>query len=157
MITSIKTAIDIATTLKQVADDTDLKAQTIDLYNTMISLQTDIMTMQAENHALLQENHYISKKLMEVETWENEKSKYSLHEICPQVFVYSPDQTDESSEPNHWLCAKCYNQGVKSILQLKRQVPSGHYYICHSCGSEICDYSKKTRNPNISRNRSTWI
>ncbi len=143
MIAGIKTAIDLATSIKNITDDIELKAKTSELYNSIISLQNGIMSMQAENHSLLQENHSMSKKLMEIETWENEKSKYSLLEICSQVFVYARNQTDGSTEPSHWLCAKCYNQGIKSILQLKNQSVSGYYYICHSCNSEIRDYSKK--------------
>lgn len=143
MITGIKTAIDIATTIKNITDDIELKAKTSELYNSMISLQNGIMSMQAENHSLLQENQALSKKLMEIETWEKEKSKYSLQEICPQVFVYASDETDENSEPPHWICATCYNQGKKSILQLSKKVVSGHYYICHECNSEIRDHSKR--------------
>ena len=143
IVTSLKSAIDLASAIKDVTGDIELKAKTSELYNSIINLQNGIMAMQAENHTLLQENQSLSKKLMEIETWEKEKSKYSLHEICPQVFVYASNETNEDTVPHHWLCAKCYNQGTKSILQLSRKVMSGHHYICHNCGSEICDHSKK--------------
>lgn len=142
MITGIKTAIDLARTVKDITDDIELKEKTSELYNSIISLQNGIMSMQAENHSLLQENQALSKKLMKVETWENEKSKYSLREICSKVFVYASEETDTNTEPHHWICAKCYNQGVKSILQFKDAAYSGHYYVCHNCTSEICDHSK---------------
>ena len=142
MVTGIKTAIDLATAIKDVTDDIDLKTKTSELYNSIISLQNGVMSMQAENHSLLQENQSLHQKLMEVETWEKEKSKYKLQEISPQVFVYASKATSDSTEPLHWVCAKCYNQGVKSILQLKNKAYSGHYYTCHNCNSDICDHSK---------------
>lgn len=143
MITGIKTAIDLASAIKTISDDVELKSKTSDLYNTIIALQTGIMEMQAQNSSLLQENNSLSKKLMKIETWENEKSKYLLREICTQVFVYESKSTDTNTDPNHWLCAQCYNKGVKSILQLRTKNPSGSYYICHNCNSEICDHSNK--------------
>jgi regulator of replication initiation timing len=142
MITGIKTAIDLATSIKNITDDIELKAKTSELYNSIISLQNGIMSMQAENHSLLQENQLLSKKVMGIKTWEKEKSKYFLHEICPHVFVYASKKTDKATEPHHWICAKCYSQGVKSILQLKEATWSGHHYVCHNCNSEICDHSK---------------
>lgn len=54
MVTGIKTAIDLATTVKNLADDAELKAKTAELYDSIISLQFDCMLMQTENHALLQ-------------------------------------------------------------------------------------------------------
>ena len=111
----------------------------------MTDLQNGIMAMQQENHNLLRKNQSLNKKFMEIETWEMEKSKYSLHEICPQVFVYVSKKVDTSTEPSHWICAKCYNQGQKSILQLSRQAVGGHFYICHNCGSELCDHLKNNQ------------
>jgi len=147
MITGLKTAIDLATTIKNITDDIELKAKTSELYNSIISLQNGIMSMQAENHSLLQENQMLSKKLMEIETWEKEKTKYSLCEISPKVFVYASNRTDNNTEPFHWLCAKCYNQGIKSILQLNDKAYSGYHYVCHNCSSVICDYSQARQPP----------
>lgn len=142
MFSGIKTAIDLATAIKDVTNDIELKTKTSELYNSIINLQNGIMSMQGENHSLIQENQALRQKIIEVETWEKEKSKYTLQEISPQVFVYASKKTIDGSEPSHWICTKCYNQGVKSILQLERKIASGHYFICHNCGSVICDHSK---------------
>lgn len=80
---------------------------------------------------------------MEIETWEQEKEKYKLREICPHVFVYAIKEEEKGAEPSHWICAACYNQGKKSILQLNRKEKAGHFYICYECCSEICDHSKR--------------
>jgi hypothetical protein len=145
LITGIKAAIDLATTVKTLADDTELKDKTVELYNVIITLQSNIVTVQAENSSLLQKNHSLSQEAMDIITWKEEKSKYSLHEICPQVFVYASNPNNTDSEPSHWLCTQCFEQGVKSILQLKNKTDSGSFYICHNCASQICDYSHKEK------------
>ena len=80
---------------------------------------------------------------MELETWNKEKLNYKLTEICSGVFVYSYQKTIDSTDPEHWLCANCYNKSKKSIIQLKYKTSSGTYYICNQCKTEICDHSKK--------------
>jgi regulator of replication initiation timing len=159
MITGIKTAIDLATAIKNITDDIELKAKTSELYNSIIGLQNGIMSMQAENHSLLQDNHSLSKKLVDVETWEQEKTKYSLSEICPKVFVYSRRKDEDSHEPPHCICTTCYNQGEKSILQFKEKTHAGTYYKCHKCSSEICDYNDKaeTKHHRPKLATSTWM
>ena len=42
----------------------------------------------------------------------------------------------------HWICAKCYNERKKSILQRKLKSMAGVNYICHTCKSEILDHSQ---------------
>ena len=86
----------------------------------------------------------LKQELSQINQWKQEKENYSLHELALGVFVYKYQPTAETTEqPEHLLCASCYNKDKKSILQLSRQVVAGHYYICHECGSEICDHSKR--------------
>lgn len=141
MITCFKTAIDLAKTIKDYTDDIELKSKTAELYTSIISLQGDAMSMQSENHTLLQENHSLREKLMNIEKWQQDSARYELREISPMVFVYSTKEVDDCKEPKHWICAKCYENNKKSILQKAKQTPTGTKYICHNCGSEICDHS----------------
>lgn len=140
MITGIKTAIDLATTIRDVTKDIELKAKAIELHDSIISLQTNIMSVQTENHSLLEENQLLRKEIIKIEAWEQEKTKYSLLEICPQVFVYASNTTDNDSDPAHWICQNCYNNDTKSILQCSKKTSKGTFYICHNCNSEICDH-----------------
>lgn len=107
MISGIKTAIDLATSIKDITEDIELKLKMAELYNSIISLQNWIISIQEENHYLLQENQLIHKKLINIDRWEKEKFKYTLHEICPKVFVYASKKNDGIKEPSHWICVKC--------------------------------------------------
>ena len=71
---SVKTAIDLARTVKDVAADTELKIKTSDLYDSIISLQNVIFSLQSENQSLLNSKYELEKKLVEFERWEKEKT-----------------------------------------------------------------------------------
>ena len=143
IIVGIKTAIDLTKSIKDLADDVDLKSKTAELYDVIIGLQGGVMTIKEENYSLLTKNHELSQKIMEIDEWKQEKCKYSLHEICSGVFVYSSKKTNNDSEPQHWLCQKCYNESKKFILQKKNAVT----YVCHNCGAEIINHSAVSTTP----------
>jgi len=141
--TGIKTTLDIAKTVKDITKDAELKVKTSELYDEIIKVQSGIIEVQAEHSKLQQDNHDLTQKLNSIETWEKEKEKYILKEICEKVFVFERKASEQGEEPIHWLCARCFNQNKKSILQLKLKANNGYHYMCHSCGREICDFSKE--------------
>lgn len=138
-ITSLKTVIEITKFINSNENDEKLKERTKELINTIINLQHQMLSIQSDHGKLLQDNDNMRKKLMKLEAWDKEKSNYKLTEICPGVFVYSYKKTNDNTDPEHWLCQKCYNHNKKSILQFDGQSVAGNIYICHECNNEICD------------------
>ena len=57
--------------------------------------------------------------------------------------MFSSKKCGDSSSPSHWLCANCYHENHKSILQFDHSNGVGSHYICHKCKSEICVHSKE--------------
>jgi hypothetical protein len=65
-----------------------------------------------------------------------EKERYTLFEISHGVFVYRVNQAPQESragvplppEPEHYICPKCWQDGVKAILNL-----SGAHWRCLAC------------------------
>jgi len=145
------TAKFIRTSIEKITDEA-VREKVQELLDAIISLQSLIISHQAEFSALRQEKEAIEQKLREIENWREEASRYELTEIASGVYVYAKKKTVESSEPLHYLCAKCYNERKKSILQRTQHSGMGIHYICHSCSSEILDHSKETpstyENPN---------
>lgn len=98
------------------------------------SLYSIVLGLYDQNSKLIQEKTDIEKKLMRFEQWEQEKAKYTLYEIVPEVFVYAYNKNDKNIEPMHYLCANCMNKGNKSILNLSVEHRDGSKnYYCHSC------------------------
>jgi hypothetical protein len=133
VITSLKTAFDLLKGIRKITQDMEITEKVVELQSVIISLQANILSMQAEHEELLNLKTDLEKKLMEYEKWDKEKTNYALTEISAGVFVYSRKKDQKPSEPDHWLCTKCFEDKRKSILQSR----SSSLYFCPQCGTEL--------------------
>ena len=122
--------------------DAAVREKVEELLNTIIPLQSIILSLQSANSTLIKEKEALEHKLSEIEDWRQEASGYELKELVSGVYVYAKKKGVQTTEPIHYLCTKCYNERRKSILQRTRHDFDGMHYVCHSCSSEIIDYSK---------------
>ena len=136
-ITSIKSMTDIATLMSKMKTDSAVIEKAAELHATIISLQSAILTIQAEHQSLLTKNNELKQKIVDIENWKTEAANYSLKNIRLASFVYASNPNQTSSEPPHWICAKCYQDKKKSILQRGEQFDQGYIYHCNTCGANI--------------------
>lgn len=159
LISSAKSAFDMAKTVKDLAptskDQIDFTKRSIDLANMVIALQDAVSAHQNTVSLLETEIRDLKEKVAHLENNSHDLGKYRLKEIATGVLVYWREIDVDSTEPSHYLCANCFTQGKKSILQLKSPGVGGHFYHCHLCDSEICDHSKRVDiNPIVPVRRS---
>ena len=140
----IKNAFDTAEKLKDDIDrlkelgESNMKAMelaqiAINLQNLVFSLQRNLWTLET-NHRRLED------KIRQYETFEVEKDKYAPHQCASGAVVYRPIQPIHDAEGNvivHYLCANCYEQHKKSILQPGEIVDSHRTLRCHCCSSVV--------------------
>jgi superfamily II helicase len=122
--------------------DVAVREKVQELLNTIIPLQSIILSLQSTNSTLIQEKDALEQKLREIENWNQEASSYQLKELAPGVYVYVKKKGVQTTEPIYYICAKCYKERKIYILQRTKHDYAGIHYICHSCSSEIIDYSK---------------
>jgi hypothetical protein len=136
--------------------DSAVRKKVEDLLNSIIPLQTWIITLQEELSAALKGKEALQQKLRDLENWQQEAARYELKELASGVYVYALKEASRSSEPHHFLCAKCYNEGRKSILQRTGQFPSGLCFRCQSCSAEVIDHSKAIPMPQQPNSKDVW-
>jgi len=132
--------------------DEAVREKVTELLDTIIPLQTAIISLNETTSSLRQEKEAAEQKLREIEDWRIEAASYKLTEVASGVYVYAKEKTTTSSEPYHYLCAKCYNDRKKSILQRISKTMMGIEYICHTCKSEILDHSQSYNPPSETQN-----
>ena len=78
----------------------------------------------------------LEQEIVRLKQWEGEKERYELKRYNPGSLAYSLKPDMAQGEPPHRLCANCYQQGKKAILQATHRTP-GRYreHICPSCQS----------------------
>jgi hypothetical protein len=136
-ISAIKTISDIATFLLKAKVGSDVTQKAIELQSTIISLQASIMSTQVQNQELMSENERLKQQLADAEKWEEEAAKYKLLKLATHSFVYALNDDQLHSQPYHWLCAHCFQNKQKSILQRSGKQLAKWLYTCPACKSTI--------------------
>ncbi len=87
-----------------------------------------------------------------------QRERYSLVEIGTGTFAYQINRAvsscelgDQSStEPMHYVCQRCLDSGVKTVLQ--RTVSMGCvYFHCHACNTKLVTFEKAPKSPRLHR------
>jgi hypothetical protein len=91
----------------------------------------------------------LEAQIREYETWAAEQEKYELAEISPRVFAYARKEAMRGTEPMHWLCAGCFQQRKKSILQSEGVSWEIEPFSCSTCKAEIKIVRAGQGGPNI--------
>lgn len=119
--------------------DSETLAKITALQSVLAEAQSSQLALLEQNSSLLKLKDDQEKQIARLETWAHESQRYQLHEIQPAVVAYALKESHANSEPPHWLCANCYNNGQKSILNRGKVGGIDHTYTCPrpSCDSTI--------------------
>ena len=124
----VGTVSNIGKTLFQAHTQAERDRLQIEFSDAMIALQFKISEMQVSYQSILDSNVALKKQLEAYDTWEAERARYSLFQPSAGAFVYRLNPSSAANDPAHWLCAACYNERKKSILQ--RESEDSAAYIC---------------------------
>ena len=119
-----------------------IRNKVFELNREILSAQAGAFAAQADQFALLERIRALEKHIVELETWDAEAKKYELKNLPPggvwggPIFAYTLKKEASPSEPDHLLCAQCYEERHKSILQ-SEMLESGRCDVltCHRCSS----------------------
>jgi hypothetical protein len=136
-LSSLKAANDIAQAMVGLRDATAFQSKLIEFQAKIIEANNSAFAAHDERAALLQKIDDLEKQVAKLEAWEAEKQRYQLQEFPPGVFLRVLKPAMANSEPIHRLCAKCYEDGKKSILQSAGTVHGQETLNCHGCDARM--------------------
>lgn len=120
------------------------EAKAFNLFKTeLATLYKSLGDAHVQAMELQEELQVMKAKYIECEKWKTETlPNYKLAELAAGVFVYTFQPVKESTEPEHSLCADCFLEQKKSILQRTGRDGFGIHYHCGRCGADLVDHSK---------------
>ena len=134
---ALKSASEITKTILETRDDAIRRAKVIELQGQILSAQASALSAQADQFALLKRVSDLEKEIADVEAWDAEKQRYRLEGIDGKAFVYALKLDMSKGEPAHWICAHCYTDGKKEVLQQSDFVvppnPNQRKWTCARC------------------------
>lgn len=131
--TGLQAAGQIVKSLVGLKINSEVQSKVIELQGVIMGAQGDALAAQSEQFSLLQRIRELEEKVAKVEAWNTEKERYELHEFPTGTFAYLLKADAATSEPPHRVCANCYQDGHKSILQMVRRRHGGELVECHRC------------------------
>jgi len=123
---AIKTAFDLAKGLKEINDTATRNAA-------VIELQQKILAAQEAQSALIERIRNLEIEIASFETWQTEKDRYKLTDFGAGTFAYLLRPKAANGEPPHRLCASCFHEGHKSILQFSAKSEGQDWFECFRC------------------------
>lgn len=131
---TLKTASDLVKSAMHLHSSQAFQAKMVELNREIMSAQGSALAAYATQTAMIQEIAKLKEKIAESEAWERQKERYQLTDHGGRTFSYTLKVGMEQGEPPHEICAHCYQQGRKSILQFAHtNAYRQDVYDCFGC------------------------
>lgn len=136
---SLNAAKDIAQAMIGLRDAAAFQGKMIEFQSKILDAQNSAFAANDERSALIERVRKLEKQVADLEAWKAEKQRYELKSVyAGGAFAYVLKPEAQGSEPPHWICAACYENGHKSILQRSANPLNGRWpYLCSTCKAVI--------------------
>ena len=131
---SLKIASDIVKGFVGLKTAAEINAKVIELQNIILSAQGDALAAQSDQFSMAEEIRNLKQEAMRLKEWGTQKARYKLVAPWEGATMYALKESMKESDPPHWICTNCYENGVKSILQYQRAATGFASYVCTNCG-----------------------
>jgi hypothetical protein len=135
-ISSLKVAGDIAKSFLELKSISEVQGKVIQLQSVILSAQSSALSAQAHQSTMIEEIRSLKEEIAHIKAWEEEKERYKLISPWKGSFVYALKSSCSRSEPPHWICTKCYEDGRNSILNPFRS-NRNYVFTCPACKSAL--------------------
>ena len=150
-ISGLKLAGDIAQGFLKLNTLTEVQGKVIELQSAILSAQSSALSANADQAAMVDEIRLLKEEIARVKAWEAQKQRYHLEAIWESAaLVYALKKSMSGSEPPHWICTKCYEDGFRMILQPRKGKDGFGVLACLTCKSELHSSYRDTGQPSYS-------
>ena len=147
-ISGLKLAGDIAKGFMDLKSMADVQGKVIELQSAILSAQSSALSANADQAAMIEAIRELKEEVARVKAWEAQKQRYQLQPIWERsAVVYALKESMSLGEPPHWICTKCYEDGLRMMLQPRVAKDGKGVLACPSCKSELHNKYRGTDEP----------
>ena len=144
-ISGLKLAGDIAKSILKLKSIPEVQGKIIELQSTILAAQSSAFSANTAQAAMVDEIRTLKEEIARIKAWESEKKRYQLTSPWTGTVVYALKKSMSNSEPPHWICTKCYEDGRKSILNQHRKPSAFIEFVCSVCKTIIQPHNRYTQ------------
>ena len=147
-ISGLKGILDIAKGMKALSDETKTNEIKLALQEAVLKAQRALFAAQEGQIQYSTRIAELEQENLRLKDWSVERGRYHLTSIRGGGFAYMPKSGKECDEPAHWLCANCFSDGRKSIMQNKGMITSkagttgNEMWACDACKGSFAALSR---------------
>jgi polyhydroxyalkanoate synthesis regulator phasin len=134
---ALKSASEITKLMIAAHDAHVVREKAIELQAQIFTAQQNALSAQSEQFALLERLRELEEQIANLQAWDSQKRRYKMEQVTPGAITYALKEEESGGEPPHWICAACYEQGRRFVLQQGDQVPYGFNWDCPGCKAHI--------------------
>lgn len=132
-LSALKTLTDIGKTMVGLRDSAKLAETSFEFNHQLFSIQKSLMEAQQEQATMIKTICELEEENTRLKAWDGDAKSYELKAVASGVLAYMLKPDARGSEPPHWLCAQCFGDKKKSLLQLASGIGSMWAYKCPGC------------------------
>lgn len=137
---SLKLAFDLTKKFLEMKSLGEVQGIVIALQREIMDAQSSTFAAQSDQAAMAETVRTLKEEIARVKAWEEQKQRYALVKAWPHTgtVTYALKEESKGTEPPHWICAKCYEDSIKSILNpRKTRFGEPAVYCCPRCRTEL--------------------
>ena len=151
---SLKAMSDLVQSAIGLRDAGVLHSKIIELQGSIMAAQAAALSAQQQQFSMGERIRALEQENTNLEAWGDQKERYELIELTDGVFAYSLKQQAREGEPAHVICANCYGDRTRSIVQEEVRNPGRvHVKYCPHCGLEHFIHGGSEPNHQTSKRR----
>ena len=142
-ISGLKLVSDLAKSLLELKSVSEIQGKVVELQSAILSAQSSALSSNAAQSAMVEEIRALKEEVARVKAWESQKQRYALQSLWNgAALVYALKESAKESEPPHWICAHCYEDGERRILQQGDKYSFLHLF-CPKCKTQLHSHSRQ--------------
>jgi hypothetical protein len=117
--------------------DAAVTAKTVELQGILATAMSQVLELQQgliAAHARVRE---LEAEKSSRSAFDADAGRYDLRAVAEGGFAYALKSDAANGQPEHWLCASCFDQRKKSILQYAKADLGRKIYACPNCQTQI--------------------
>lgn len=154
-VSGLRAAAGMAGDLVAVRDQAVLQTKIIELNRVILDAQSSALAAQSHQYELLEQMRRLEKQLEEAEAWAKDAGRYQLEMVDGRVPMYGLKPGADGGEPDHKLCAVCFQVRRKSVLSVHKSRGQDHWK-CRVCNTTEISGLYQPPAPIVRNRRSDW-
>ncbi|WP_382157547.1 hypothetical protein [Hydrogenophaga sp. ANAO-22] len=135
--TALKTALDLVKAGKGVIDQATMAAALYEIQKRLMETQGAALQAMEENTKLTRRVQELEAGMAVKEDWKAEVAKYERTKVAEGIVAFTEVGRSDRLNDAVKLCAHCFGEGFKSILQVQHEDMRQRSLNCPRCRSSL--------------------